>query len=233
MRSWPVAAFLAISLHGVVAWWLAAAGGAPKPLQQRVVPVLVTFASAPPAVEEGPPAVLPELPKSPPSPPLRKPSPSRPKPVASSPKALPEAPAPLSNEKAPASSSSPEPDAITSAHEPAQTTEPSAAPVAATPASEPDRQVDYRAAYLDNPPPDYPLPARRRGISGQVLLRVEVSGEGRCLQARIHRGSGYEMLDRAALNAVRNWRFVPAMQSGKTISAWVEIPIRFELKGEG
>ena len=87
----------------------------------------------------------------------------------------------------------------------------------------------YNAAYLSNPPPNYPLAARRRGIEGTALIRAEVSPEGLCLRAELRKGSGSEMLDQAALEAVKKWRFVPAKRGSQAVVAWVEVPITFKL----
>jgi protein TonB len=45
----------------------------------------------------------------------------------------------------------------------------------------------------------------------------------------IRTSSGVERLDRAALDAVRRWRFVPARQGDTPVDAWVLVPIRFSL----
>ena len=88
----------------------------------------------------------------------------------------------------------------------------------------------YNAAYLSNPPPAYPLAARRRGIEGTVLIRSEVSATGECLRAELKKTSGHEMLDHAALEAVKKWRFVPAKRGSQAVVAWVEVPITFKLE---
>jgi protein TonB len=87
----------------------------------------------------------------------------------------------------------------------------------------------YNAAYLNNPPPVYPLAARRRGIEGTVMVRAQIQEDGHCLQADLSKSSGHEMLDKAAVAAVRSWRFVPAKRGTQTIVAWVEVPITFRL----
>jgi protein TonB len=87
----------------------------------------------------------------------------------------------------------------------------------------------YTAAYLNNPPPAYPLAARRRGIQGTAIIRAEVLESGDCRQAGLKKSSGNPMLDRAALDAVRKWRFVPARRGSQTLVAWVEVPITFKL----
>lgn len=75
--------------------------------------------------------------------------------------------------------------------------------------------------------PPYPAEARAQRIEGVVMLLVGVDAEGRVTNASIHQGSGHAVLDRAALEAVRTWRFSPATQNGRPVAATVEIPIRF------
>lgn len=88
----------------------------------------------------------------------------------------------------------------------------------------------YNAAYLNNPPPAYPLAARRRGVEGSVLLRAEVQPDGRCSRTELKQSSGSSLLDQAAQQAVLNWRFVPARRGSQAIVAWVEIPVTFKLE---
>jgi len=83
--------------------------------------------------------------------------------------------------------------------------------------------------YLDNNRPDYPLLARLRGYEGVVWLSVEVSPEGRVGDLRVKKSSGFEVLDRSAVRAVKTWRFEPARKSGSAVPMWVDLPIRFTL----
>lgn len=94
-----------------------------------------------------------------------------------------------------------------------------------------DAEPDYRADYLNNPRPAYPLAARRMGYQGKVLLNVEVLAEGHAGQVLLYASSGHEVLDRAALLAVKSWRFTPARQAGRVISKWFIVPINFSLEG--
>lgn len=84
--------------------------------------------------------------------------------------------------------------------------------------------------YADNPKPVYPREARRRGYEGEVLLRVEVLMDGRVGRVEVKRSSGYEILDRSALTAVKQWRFIPANEGNGSVSCWVNIPIKFALR---
>lgn len=118
----------------------------------------------------------------------------------------------------------------------AQPVEASPAPRVATtsePAPSPPIAVtppDLRAAYLSNPRPPYPLAARRLGLEGRVTLRAEIMENGNCGRISVAQSSGHDVLDQAALQAVKQWRFVPAQRGGETVSAWAEIPISFRLR---
>jgi len=94
----------------------------------------------------------------------------------------------------------------------------------------PDREPDYRAAYLNNPLPGYPMVARRMGWQGKVVLNVEVLESGMPGQIKLHQSSGRDVLDNAAMQAVRGWRFVPARKNGLVVAKWFLVPIPFILK---
>lgn len=88
------------------------------------------------------------------------------------------------------------------------------------------------ADYLHNPRPAYPRQARQQRMQGRVLLAVRVSAEGLALSVTLKSSSGFDLLDQAAAEAVRNWRFVPALRGGSPVEGLVEVPIRFVLAGE-
>ena len=98
---------------------------------------------------------------------------------------------------------------------------------AVTPATTP---ASFDAAYLGNPPPRYPLAARRMGEQGTVLLLVQVGENGRVSAVEVSQSSGSGRLDRAALDAVANWRFEPARRGSIAVTAAVEVPIVFRLE---
>ena len=84
-------------------------------------------------------------------------------------------------------------------------------------------------AYLSNPKPEYPWSLRRRGVEGSVRLRVNVSADGLPTDVIVVRSSGFDEMDRAALEAVKAWRFQPARRSGQAVAALAEVPIVFRL----
>lgn len=83
-------------------------------------------------------------------------------------------------------------------------------------------------AYLHNPAPNYPALSRRNRESGTVLLLVRVDPDGNATAVTLHKSSGHERLDQAAVQAVTRWRFVPGMRGQTAISATVIIPISFK-----
>jgi len=93
-----------------------------------------------------------------------------------------------------------------------------------------DAEPDYRADYLNNPRPPYPMVARRMGYNGKVILNVEVLAEGKAGQVLLHQSSGYAILDNAALQTVKTWKFSPAKHFGQPVTQWFLVPIKFSLE---
>jgi protein TonB len=89
----------------------------------------------------------------------------------------------------------------------------------------------FDVAYLDNPAPAYPAFARRTREQGKVMLRVRVDASGQVAGIEIHKSSGSQRLDDAALAAVRLWRFVPARSGDQAIAGIALVPIDFRLEG--
>lgn len=85
---------------------------------------------------------------------------------------------------------------------------------------------------LFNPPPDYPAAALRAGIEGRVIVRVELTGDGRVSAAAVRTSSGHAALDAAALEAVRRWRFEPVGEApSKPVRDRVlAVPVRFTIE---
>lgn len=81
--------------------------------------------------------------------------------------------------------------------------------------------------------PSYPSNARNAGQEGTVVLRIQVMENGRPGDIYVDNSSGYDVLDSAAIAAVKKWRFIPAkdLESGKVIACVTRLPIIFQLKG--
>jgi protein TonB len=93
----------------------------------------------------------------------------------------------------------------------------------------PPKDADAVPRYGDNARPAYPPLARLRGYQGLVVLFVEVLVDGSVGQVEIKRSAGHEILDRAALEAVKTWKFEPGRKEGRAVTMSVEVPVRFVL----
>lgn len=106
----------------------------------------------------------------------------------------------------------------------------------------PDRPTEaqsqvYKEAYLDaaydhNPKPDYPGIARSRGWQGKVILRVQITEQGKVESVTIEKSSKHDLLDESALEAVKKWLFVPAMRGEKPVATSVLVPIIFSMQND-
>jgi TonB family protein len=76
----------------------------------------------------------------------------------------------------------------------------------------------------------YPPAARRRGLSGAVHLDISVEPSGRISQVLVVRSSSHELLDAAALDAVRTLRQVPFPPGVRPRPVRVRLPVVFELR---
>jgi len=97
----------------------------------------------------------------------------------------------------------------------------------ATNAAESDPVFD--AAYLNNPAPSYPASAKRKGVQGKVLINVVVRTDGTAASVAVSRSSGSDILDEAALDAVKQWRFIPAKRGHESVQANVIVPVEFKI----
>lgn len=71
----------------------------------------------------------------------------------------------------------------------------------------------------------YPAEAIAQGLEGEVLVLMLLDSDGQVAASRVEQGSGYKILDNAALQAVRALRSVPADAPRETL-----LPVRFRLR---
>lgn len=94
------------------------------------------------------------------------------------------------------------------------------------PQTETPAQVDPN--YLHRPNPVYPALSRRLREEGTVVLRVTLDARGAVQDIAIETSSSFERLDQAALEAVRQWRFIPATRGQVAVPSTVLVPIAFK-----
>jgi periplasmic protein TonB len=76
--------------------------------------------------------------------------------------------------------------------------------------------------------PEYSEEARKSKYEGTVVLAIVVDAMGRPRDIRVVRGLGLG-LDQKAVEAVRQWRFRPAIENGKPAAAPATIEVNFRL----
>ena len=234
-----------LALHGVAALFLLAAGAAGRAGSGEPLMVELSLASPETAQDSAPEGTI-ELPAPEEAPPVD--SSTMITPVELAP---PNEPPPVdiselkaAEPKPPAPPPKPQraPQAAKAAPTPAR---PAAAPAAAGSSSSGSDVQQAAAGVLPAPvvvwegkpryrhppaPPVYPPRAVELDQQGEATVRVRLDSEGSAVEIVLHRPSGFPLLDKAALAAVKGWHFLPAIRDGRPVPAWVEIPVRFHLR---
>jgi protein TonB len=225
MNSRTLAIVSSVVLFHIAALWAMHTG-----LLQRVVEVVVPVMAISQA-EPPPPPPKPPEPVKPPEPPKLTPPPKTPQPVLTPPP-TPQPPAPAT----------PEPPAVLAAPTaaptaPAVQAAPPAPPPPAPPAPPPPpaapakvEMPSSKADYLHNPPPDYPRMSKRLGEQGKVVLKVLIGTDGTPQKVELVTSSGFERLDKSAMDAAMRWRYVPGKRGGVPEAMWYQVPIQFTLE---
>lgn len=92
-----------------------------------------------------------------------------------------------------------------------------------------DAAVDRSARVTFRGQLNYPADAKRRGMSGEVVLKLYVDSKGVLGDVKVDHANPQGVFENAALEAVRGWRFDPAFVKGQAVASWMMQKIRFEL----
>ena len=106
----------------------------------------------------------------------------------------------------------------------------------ASPTSSAKQGVNEKPILIEQPSflapptkPHYPRLAQRRGIEGTAMYEIWLDENGQQIKQNLLSSSGASMLDQAALEAIKKWKFSPRKTNGTSIAHRVQIPIRFKL----
>lgn len=97
------------------------------------------------------------------------------------------------------------------------------APAMAQPAVEPPVPIRTVA-------PEYPHELKQIGIAGVVVVICTVDEEGNVKEPEVQK-STHSGFNRAAVDAVRRWKFKPAKQNGAPVARKISIPVKFVAEG--
>jgi len=81
---------------------------------------------------------------------------------------------------------------------------------------------------ISSPDPDYTEEARRAKKQGTCVLWLIVDAAGKPRDIKVVRGLGLG-LDAKALEAVKQWRFQPALKDGKPVDVQISVEVEFHL----
>jgi periplasmic protein TonB len=106
---------------------------------------------------------------------------------------------------------------------PEQTVSPQGAVIDVGPGSSPPRPIF-------SPDPDYPLSVRKgkHKVQGICVLGLTVDERGRVRDVHVTRSLD-KRLDQNAVDAVKQWRFRPAMKDGKPVAVLTSVEVDFRL----
>lgn len=88
--------------------------------------------------------------------------------------------------------------------------------------------LDTRARPIFQSPPSYPADLRQKKVEGICTVVFIVDEQGKVQNPRVEKAD-HEGFERPALEAVKQWRFEPAVRGGEKVRSKVRIPIRFSV----
>lgn len=91
----------------------------------------------------------------------------------------------------------------------------------------PVRNYDHGPVRVHMVEPAYPPDAFAKKIEGVVEVELLIDVDGRVVRARVLQG--VRPLDAAALDAVRQWLFRPALKDGRPVPTLATAPVRFRI----
>jgi periplasmic protein TonB len=78
-------------------------------------------------------------------------------------------------------------------------------------------------------PPEYPQTALQKGVAGSVLLSFTVDVKGETRDVQVVQSTPAGVFDRAAVNAVKRWKYAPMIVNGAAVEVPTRTLVRFEL----
>lgn len=93
----------------------------------------------------------------------------------------------------------------------------------------PDAEARVDEVSRSMNPPRYPPAALRAGITGRVVLVLDVDAMGAVINVSVEQSSRNRDLDRAAMETARLWRVEAAVEDGRPVASRLRVPVDFEL----
>jgi protein TonB len=78
----------------------------------------------------------------------------------------------------------------------------------------------------------YPRKAVREGWEGKTVVAAEVLPDGSVGRTALAKTSGHEVLDKAAQESIKDWKFETGSPKDESVPQYVDIPVTFKLQKE-
>ena len=85
-----------------------------------------------------------------------------------------------------------------------------------------------QAKLLSSVPPVYPALAKTQHVSGNVTVDALIDANGRVTTMKVV--SGPSLLQQAAMDALKQWKYQPATLDGKAVPMHLSVTIQFRLQ---
>ena len=92
-------------------------------------------------------------------------------------------------------------------------------------------EFDKAPVAISQVQPKYPEAAMKDHIEGTVFLKVLVDRQGAVRDVTVLKTDS-KVLEQAAIDAMRQWRFTPASLQEEPVDAWITVPFRFKMKDD-
>ena len=76
---------------------------------------------------------------------------------------------------------------------------------------------------------EYPKAALMNEEQGVVSMKFLVSADGKVLESKLDKSSGFKSLDKAAITAISACKFKPGSKDGKPDSTWTKVEYNWTL----
>jgi TonB family protein len=92
--------------------------------------------------------------------------------------------------------------------------------------------ITREARLIQRVAPEYPQDAARNGIEGAVDVAFSVSAQGKVTQVNVVHAEPSDIFNRAAIAAVRRWKYEPETENGVPIEAHLQLRLQFKLDAQ-
>ena len=103
------------------------------------------------------------------------------------------------------------------------------APVGASGAARSGSDVSTHDGAAPMPAPAYPAPATAQGLSGKVVLEIDVGADGKPTAVSVVESIPMGVFDANTVAAAWKWQFNPSLEDGKPVPGKVRVPVWFDL----